>query len=76
MLDPDLSMDEIMRKWPVTAAVVLRHRLLCVGCPVGSFHTVAEACDAHGLDEDEFVDALLAAIARRDDVISGDGSPR
>jgi hybrid cluster-associated redox disulfide protein len=54
-----------MRRWPATTAVVVRHRLLCVGCPVGSFHTVAEACEAHGVEEHEVVEALLAAIAGR-----------
>ena len=61
-LDPDLCMDEIMRKWPATIAVLIRHRMLCVGCPIALYHTVTEACDEHGVDEDAFVRELLKAI--------------
>jgi hybrid cluster-associated redox disulfide protein len=66
MLDPGLSVDEIMRKWPATIAVVVKHGMLCVGCPIGSFHTVAEACAAHGLDRRSVTDALLTAIGHED----------
>jgi hybrid cluster-associated redox disulfide protein len=29
-----MVVDEIMRKWPATVAVVLRYRMHCVGCPI------------------------------------------
>jgi hybrid cluster-associated redox disulfide protein len=58
-----MPVDEIMRKWPATIAVMVRHRMLCVGCPIGTFHTVTDACVEHQLDEDAFVEELLAAIA-------------
>jgi hybrid cluster-associated redox disulfide protein len=62
VFDPGLSMDEIMRRWPATIPVLMKHRMLCIGCPVGPFHTVSEACRAHGLDEAEVETKLLAAI--------------
>ena len=61
ILDPDLSVDEIMRRWPATIRPFIRHRMLCVGCPIGLFHTVSEACDAHGIDQGAFEAELLAA---------------
>lgn len=60
--DPDLPIDSLMRRWPATIPVVLRNRMLCVGCPIGMFHTVPEACREHGLDEDAFVAELERAI--------------
>ncbi len=51
-----------MRKWPETIAVLIRHGMLCVGCPIAIYHTVTEACEEHGVDEDAFVGELLAAI--------------
>jgi hybrid cluster-associated redox disulfide protein len=63
MLDPDLSVDEIMRRWPATIKVVISNGMLCVGCPIGPFHTVAEASAAHRLDAHAVTDALLAAIS-------------
>lgn len=44
-IDPNLSVDRLMQQWPATMAVFMRHRMACIGCPVGSFHTIAE-CSA------------------------------
>jgi len=62
-IDPDMPVDDIMRRWPATIAVMVRHRMLCVGCPIGSFHTVADACREDALEEEAFVEEWLAAIA-------------
>lgn len=61
-LDPDMCMDDIMRKWPATIAVLIRHGMLCVGCPIAIYHTVTEACEEHGVNEDVFLRELLTAI--------------
>jgi hybrid cluster-associated redox disulfide protein len=61
-LDPDLTMDEILRLWPATIRVLLRHKVLCLGCPLAVFHTVADACIEHCLDEEAFVAELEQAI--------------
>lgn len=58
----DMTMDEIMRRWPATIRVVLRHHLLCVGCPIATFHTVDDAIREHGLDGETFRRELRAAI--------------
>jgi hybrid cluster-associated redox disulfide protein len=58
----DMVVDEIMRKWPATVAVMLSYRMLCVGCPIGTFHTVAEACREHRIDETRFILDLDAAV--------------
>lgn len=61
-IDPDLSVDEIMRRWPATIRVFMKSQMLCVGCPIGAFHTVEEACAEHGLSEGAFSQDLLTAI--------------
>ena len=61
-LDPDMPVDEIMRRWPATIRVMIRHRMLCIGCPVGPFHTVADAAAAHALDEAGLMAELVSAI--------------
>ena len=60
--DPDLSLSDLLAGWPETIPVFLRHRMLCVGCLVGPFHTVADACAEYGLDEDAFHDELRLAV--------------
>lgn len=32
--DPDLSLADLMTHWPRTIPVFIRHRMLCVGCPI------------------------------------------
>ena len=61
--NPDLTVDEIMRRWPATIRPFMRHRMLCIGCPIGAFHTVADACEAHGIDPSAFAAELHAATA-------------
>ncbi|KQZ78254.1 hypothetical protein ASD64_13005 [Mesorhizobium sp. Root157] len=65
-LDSTTSMDEMMRKWPATVRVAIRHQLLCVGCPIGSFHTIADAAREHGLDEARLRREFEAAIMSAD----------
>ncbi|MGB3502869.1 MAG: DUF1858 domain-containing protein [Mesorhizobium sp.] len=61
-IDEAMTVDEIMRRWPETIRVFIRHRMLCIGCPIGVFHTVKDACDAHDLDRQAFAVELLAAM--------------
>lgn len=65
--DPDLTLDELMTRWPSTVRVFTRHAMLCVGCPIGPFHTVVEACAEYVLDEDAFRAELEDAITRAAD---------
>ena len=61
-LSDDATMDEIMRNAPAAIRVVLRHGMLCVGCPIASFHTISDAAREHDLSEPELRDDLLAAV--------------
>ncbi len=60
--DPDLELNALMRQWPETIAVFLRHRMFCVGCMINPFHTVIDACLEYDLDEKEFRQELKQAI--------------
>lgn len=61
-LDLSKSVDDIMRLWPQTIRVFLDHRMHCVGCPIGTFHSIADSCRAHGVDIDAFTAELRRAI--------------
>lgn len=75
LLDRDMTMDAIMRRWPPTIRVVIRNGMLCVGCPVASFHTVADAAREHGLDEAALRRALEAAARGETDAPAPMSSP-
>lgn len=60
--DKDMSMDEIMREWPATIRVILGHGMLCVGCPIAAFQTVADAAREHDIPEARLLQDLRAVI--------------
>ena len=61
-VEPTQLVDDVMRRWPKTIRVFLNHRMHCVGCPIACFHTVADACREHGVDQAQFVADLNAMI--------------
>jgi hybrid cluster-associated redox disulfide protein len=56
----DDLVDDVMRRSPETIGVFLQFRMRCVGCPIGCFHTVEDACREHDIDRDVFLRALAA----------------
>lgn len=60
--DPDLLLIDLLRIWPETGQVFLKHQMLCVGCLIAPFHTVVDACAEYNLDPDAFMSELQAAV--------------
>jgi hybrid cluster-associated redox disulfide protein len=54
---------EVMRRWPQTIHVFLRHRMACVGCSFDAFHTVAYAAEEHGVGLARLLRELRRAAA-------------
>lgn len=55
---------DVMRRFPRTIRVFIRHRMHCPGCAFSAFCTVAYACEAHNLALDGVL-ADLRQAARR-----------
>ncbi len=64
--DPDLPLADLFARWPTSAAAFLNRRMLCPGCPVAPFHTVADACDEYRLDIAGFRAEIRRAAFDRD----------
>ena len=62
----DLPVSDIMKRWPETMRLFIDRRLLCVGCPMASFHTLTNVAAEHDVDRDDLVAAVLA-IANADE---------
>lgn len=62
----ELSVSEIMRRWPVTMRLFIDRTLLCVGCPIAPFHTLTDVASEHGVDYDDLLEAVLE-VANADD---------
>jgi hybrid cluster-associated redox disulfide protein len=60
----DLSLDQIMSRWPPTIRLFLDRRMHCVGCPIAPFHTVIDAAEEHGLSYDVLLSELEARVGR------------
>lgn len=72
-VEPNLLVDDVMRRWPATIRVFLNHGMRCVGCPIACFHTVADACREHGAEPVRFLADLRATAARRPAPVPSDG---
>ncbi|WP_067215435.1 DUF1858 domain-containing protein [Stappia indica] len=60
---PETLVGELMSNYRATISVFIRHKMMCIGCPVARIHDVEEACREHGISLDAFLGELDAAIA-------------
>lgn len=58
----EMSIAEILERWPETAATFQRLRTACVGCSMASFCTVAEVAAYYQLDAVPLLLGLQGAI--------------
>ena len=56
--------DDVMNGHPATIAVFLRHRMACVGCLMGPFHTVADAAAEYEIAPEELVAELRDSVVQ------------
>ena len=64
----DITLEQMMTEWPQTVAVLMRYRMLCVGCPISGFHTPVDAAREHETELDSLEESLIEAIRHRDRV--------
>lgn len=61
----DMSIGEVVKKWPQTAEALLKSGLPCVGCPVAMSETLEQGAAAHGIKIKELLNDLNKVIAKR-----------
>ena len=59
----ETPVEEVMRCFPRTVSVFLRHRMHCVGCALGPFHSVADAAYEYELEASGLLAELREAMA-------------
>lgn len=61
--DQSTNVQDIMVSWPQTVSIFLKHQMLCIGCYVGPFHTISDACFEHDIDEQQLWSELAVVMA-------------
>jgi hybrid cluster-associated redox disulfide protein len=61
-LQDELSVEEILGKWPETVKVFLHYRMGCVGCTMSPYETISSAAAIYQLPLEQFLDDLKKAI--------------
>jgi len=52
------TIEEVVKKYPESVMVFMKHGLHCVGCHVSAFESIEEGAMAHGIDVDALVSDL------------------
>ena len=60
MIEKDMTIGELLEKFPEKADILLEAGMHCLGCPASQMETLEEACDVHGIDVNEVVEKLNA----------------
>ena len=63
----DMSIIEVVQKYPDTAMVFMYAGMGCLGCAAARFENIEQGCMAHGIDADALVDALNEVVNASDE---------
>lgn len=58
----DMSIIEVVQKYPYAAEVFFYAGMGCLGCAAARFENIEQGCRAHGIDPDALVDAINEVI--------------
>ncbi len=58
----DTPIGQIVQDYPQTVEVFLRHGLMCFGCAVARFENLEQGAMAHGINVEQLVKDLNAAV--------------
>ncbi len=50
LITEDMTLAEVLQRYPQTAVVFSRYGIHCVGCHIANWETLAQGARAHGVD--------------------------
>ena len=65
MITKDTNIGEIITKYPEAVGVLQMNGVGCVGCFMAQAETIGEGLAAHGIDADELIAKMNAAITKK-----------
>ena len=63
-LNTKITIRDLLMKYPRTASIFIRKKMLCVGCPSEAFHTLEDAARLYGFDLNDLTAAISKAIPK------------
>ena len=60
-----MTISEILDRWPEIIPIFLNHRMACVGCSLADFMTLEDALDIYHLNKEPFIEEIENAIQAR-----------
>lgn len=61
-INKEMSIVEVVSKYPKTAEVFMSFGMACLGCAAARFENIAQGAGAHGIDADALVEKLNEAV--------------
>jgi hybrid cluster-associated redox disulfide protein len=61
----DMSITEIVSKYPDSVPVFMEHGMGCLGCAAARFESLEQGAMAHGIDVDSLINALNKALDKK-----------
>jgi hybrid cluster-associated redox disulfide protein len=62
----EMTIGEVLKKYPESLKVFLSHGLMCVGCAVARFENIRQGATAHGINVDALIKDLNEVGARQE----------
>lgn len=61
MISKDMSITDVVDRYPETAEVFMRYGMHCFGCMAARFENIEQGALAHGIDVDSLINDLNIA---------------
>jgi hybrid cluster-associated redox disulfide protein len=62
----EMSIGEVVMKWPDSAGVFLQYGLHCYGCAAARYETIEQGAQAQGVDPDTLVKAINEELEKKE----------
>ncbi len=63
MLTKDMTIREVVEKYPQTVPVFQAYGMGCIGCAAAHFENIKAGAEAHGIDVERLMQALNDSVA-------------
>lgn len=60
----DMSIIEVVQKFPQTAEVFQKHGMGCLGCAAARFENIEQGASAHGINIDALINDLNKTVSK------------